>query len=267
MHWPGRPPSVDTLMGTPRIWVRLGREDAVRFCRTLPVAVVYENLGQWVSTWLSQESPFYLASGPYDYVNLKYFLFGGSLGTGAGTGGSGARPRKETKTPETEGEAASPAEDSEFLEEPAETEAPSASQAKLTAKPSRPGPPNHPTIPLAIQGPEVPQAPKIPEVSGPIEVIDLPEADIPDVAVTEADAAGTALPDLALPARPAERKPSPVEIRLVSPKGLPLAETGFTLTFPDGSRLEGKSDARGFIKAPDNDQPGRVKLVLAGFGG
>ena len=79
MHRPGRPPSIDILLGTPRLWTRLGREDALRLCRTMPVAVAYVNLGQWVSAWLSPESPFYTAYGPYDYASLRYFLFAGGI--------------------------------------------------------------------------------------------------------------------------------------------------------------------------------------------
>lgn len=231
MHWPGRPPSVDILLGTPQSWVRLGREDAVRFCRTLPVAVAYLNLGQSVSAWLSPESPFYQASGPYDYASLRYFLFGGSPGTGTAGGGRG-RPQKATKADAAEEMEPVPADAFESWEETAEGAA-TVSPAKPPSPAPRPGLPKPSPIPPA---PGLPSQPELPGFE------EAPE----------------------LPGIPAPEK-LPIEIRLVDALGKPMADARYSLLLPDRSRKQGKTDASGFIRLPDNTLPGEVDLVLEGL--
>jgi hypothetical protein len=59
-------------------------------------------------------------------------------------------------------------------------------------------------------------------------------------------------------------QPVPIEILLEDSQGNPLADTGFRLTFPDGTVEEGVSDGDGFIRFPDNEQTGEMELALVG---
>lgn len=57
----------------------------------------------------------------------------------------------------------------------------------------------------------------------------------------------------------------PIEIELADEKGGAIAFAPFRLKLPDGSVKQGKSDAKGFIRIPDNEQTGDMELVLTDF--
>lgn len=59
-------------------------------------------------------------------------------------------------------------------------------------------------------------------------------------------------------------QPVPIEILMEDAQGKPLADTGFRLTFPDGTVEDVVSDGEGFIRFPDNEQTGEMELALAG---
>lgn len=278
MSWPGRPPSAEILLGTPQSWARLGREDAVRYCRMLPVAVVYSNFGYTQSAWFGPGSPFYMVDGPYDYGSLRYFAMasgGGSMIWGKG-GGTSKRP-KQGEAPVEEDPEGIPSEEFEPLEEapvaptppkPAMPAAPSVPKPTLPTKPAIPKAPQVPQPPKLPERPEIPQVPDLPpnpQLPGLPQVPEVPQVpqvpQAPGLPPVPGLPATPALPEIPpLPA--AAKKKIPVEIALVSSQGKPLADTAYTLVFPDGKKREGRSDAQGMIKAPDNEQEGEVELIL-----
>lgn len=57
----------------------------------------------------------------------------------------------------------------------------------------------------------------------------------------------------------------PIAIRLIDVEDNVLPQRAFRLKLPDGEIKEGKSDAEGFIRFPDNEQTGELELVLTDF--
>jgi hypothetical protein len=116
----------------------------------------------------------------------------------------------------------------------------------LPSIPDVPGIPGIPGIPGLPQVPGIPGLPGIPAVPG----LDIPK--VPELPTVPK------LPEL--PALP--KKKIPIEFQLLDDLETPLAGRPFQLTLPDGSVKEGKVDAQGFIRVPDNTQEGESLLVL-----
>lgn len=128
--------------------------------------------------------------------------------------------------------------------------------------PTLPEMPTLPTVPTVPTLPDLPTVPTVPTLPDLPTVPTLPT--VPDLPTVPAVGALPTLPDIPAAARLSTKEKRPIEIALVDADDKPLAATAFRLKLPDGSVKEGKSDADGFIRIPDNELSGDMELQIPG---
>jgi hypothetical protein len=245
-------------------WVPIGRGDAVRFCRTLPVVVVHRIQSREAASWLDGDLRFFKSDGPYLYEGLRYFLYTGALH---------ARKLIGLKLqPKPEAEELEPMEALDVSGELLNLGSP---DLKKPAPPKAPAPPKLPDLPSKqdaalpdlpakpeLSIPDLPSLPSMPELSIPAppklpeppQVPELPEIpSLPEI---------PALPGIELALLEEKKELIPIEYRLLDGLGNPMPPTPFRVTLPDGSVRTGKSDAEGFVRVPDNTLKGQARLEL-----
>lgn len=256
----GIPPEAADVLGRPDIWRGISRDSALAWLSSGRVVVMYTNYGFRSVAWFGPDSPFFHTSGPYDYAALRYFIFAGGVagGTPAGAkGGIARKPRKQEASQEQEDEEERiPLEQGEEFEEMEEV-GPSGGKPNPFLKTTGQVALGIAKVPPKPEIPKQPIPPK-PEIPKPPELV---KPEIPKIPDKPALPEVPKVPDLPKPPK------LPIEIQLVDAGGKPIAGAKYSMVLPDQSRKQGKSDASGFIRVPDNLLPGEVELILEELGG
>jgi hypothetical protein len=217
-------------------WMPIGRGDAVRLSRGLPIAVVHRIQSREAAAWLDGDSRFFKSDGPYFHDGLRYFLYMGAVG-GRKLIGLRPPPKPEPEAPE-----------------PMEALDMSGEALNLGSPAKKP----KPKLPIESQ---------LADSAGKALANADYEVILPDAARDAiAGSLDSGLPEppglLGLPDLP--KLPRPVEILLTDESDLPLRHAPYRVEFPDGKVHTGESDAAGFIRFPENTQEGELLLVLTG---